>query len=66
MKNLFNFFNDHSGQAMTEYVIISVFMVLSIVFFLNTEVLDILPMGVYRSIYLFLRGMIINAILPIP
>ena len=64
------FFNV-SGQAMTEYVIVSYLVVLGGIAGLSvlghTDGSDIvIKGGIYTDIYLILRGMIINASLPIP
>lgn len=64
--NMRSLLPDDSGQAMTEYVLISTAVVFGMIVFLNTEVLEILPGGVYKSIYLLLRGMMMNVALPIP
>ncbi len=64
--NLRSLLSEDSGQAMTEYVLVSSAVVFGMIVFLNTEVLSILPGGVYKSIYLMLKGMILNAAIPIP
>ena len=64
--NLRSILPEDSGQAMTEYVLVSAAVVFGMIAFLNTEVFSILPGGVYKSIYLLLKGMILNVALPIP
>jgi hypothetical protein len=66
MKRLLALFHDRSGQAMVEYVIVTSATALVTLAFLQSDVFDILPAGIYRSIYLLMRGLIINAALPIP
>ncbi|EKD26276.1 MAG: hypothetical protein ACD_79C01286G0001 [uncultured bacterium] len=61
-----NIFQDDSGQALVEYVILSLGTALVLLVFLTADIFSTLPGGIYKSIYLFLRGLIINAILPIP
>lgn len=61
-----NVFTDDSGQAMVEYVIVTTSTALVLFAFLNSEVLSTFPGGIYKGIYLLLRGLIINAVLPIP
>lgn len=58
--------NDESGQALVEYVIINIGTALVLVTFLTSDIFTTLPGGIYKSIYLLLRGLIINAALPIP
>lgn len=64
--NLRSLLSEDSGQAMTEYVLVSSAVVFGMIAFLNTEVVSILPGGVCKSIYLMLKGMILNAAIPIP
>lgn len=61
-----NIFQDDSGQALVEYVILSLGTALVLLVFLTADIFSTLPGGIYKSIYLLLRGLIINAILPIP
>ena len=58
--------SEDSGQAMTEYVLVSAALVFGMIAFLNTEILKDLPGGVYKSVYLMLKGMILNVALPLP
>lgn len=64
--NMRSIFQEDSGQAMTEYVLLSAAVVFGMIAFLNTEITDVLPGGVYKSVYLMLRGMILNVAIPIP
>jgi hypothetical protein len=66
VKSFRSIISDESGQAMTEYVIITMGVCIPMMVFLNSDVLSIFPGGIYKGIYLFLRGLIINACLPIP
>ena len=64
--NLRSLLPEESGQAMTEYVLVSSAVIFGMIVFLKTEIVSILPGGVYKSIYLMLKGMILNAAIPIP
>lgn len=64
--NMRSILPEDSGQAMTEYVLVSAALVFGMIAFLNTEILKDLPGGVYKSVYLMLKGMILNVALPLP
>ena len=66
MKTFLKLCSDESGQAMTEYIIVSTATAITMIAFLNSEVLGILPGGIYKGIYHFLRALIINVVIPIP
>ena len=65
-KNLKTLCGDVSGQAITEYVLTSSAIVLGMIVFLNSDVLDTFPGGIYRGIFLLLKGLMRNVALPIP
>ena len=65
-KTLKNLAADVSGQALTEYVIVSSGVVLGMIAFLHTDVLETFPGGIYKGVYLLLKGLMRNVALPIP
>lgn len=63
-RNFKNVLKDDSGQAMTEYVILTVATALPLYAFLNADVLNVFPGGIYQNIYSLLRWLQWSAALP--